>query len=235
MDLSQTDELEIINGVTFVCRILLVGLVLALSVVWARLFNHGGAAEIADSNINVPANYAWILFVILTFAHRIYSKHLISNVLTFWESNPDASKGRRVFEQIRTHPNMFVFGLIPRVEKKRSMGRTNYLMDWSDPSTAFSHFALIAFLVSMLPWYITTGGDLKWATGWALWLPIIAALIIAWMNWSYAGAWIIALSQLTLEKDEAEYLISLQKPKHPEDQEDTTGKYQPDATTSPES
>jgi hypothetical protein len=204
-------EREIVNGVALICRILLIGLLLGTAVIFARLFGRGGAIAFANGSINVPANYAWILFMVLTLGHRLYSWHLVRNILLFWESCSTVDGGKHVFNEIRSRPNMFVFGLIPRVRTKRRWKVTVYIMEQSDPSTIFSHFALLVFLVAMFPWYITSYGDLRWSKGWALWLPIIAALIIAERNWHYGGYWVIALSQLTVEKDQADMLILLKQ------------------------
>ena len=204
-------EREIINGVVLICRILLIGLFLGAAVIFARPFGRGGAIAFANGSINVPANYAWILFVVLTLGHRLYSWHLIRNILLFWESSGTVDDGRRIFDEVRSRPNMFVFGLIPRVRTKRRWKINVSIMEQSDPSTIFSHFALLVFLASMFLWYITSYGDLRWSKGWALWLPIVAALIIAERNWHYVGYWAIALSQLTVKKDQANMLILLKR------------------------
>lgn len=172
MNRISSTEREIVNGVAFICRILLVGLLLASAVIFARMFGRGGAIAIANGSINVPANYAWIMFVALTLGHRLYSRHLVRNILLFWDSSGTVDDGVRVFDEIRSRPNMFVFGLIPRVRTTRRWRLKSYIMERSDPSSAFSHFALLLFLVSMLPWYITSYGDLRWSKGWALWLPL---------------------------------------------------------------
>jgi hypothetical protein len=210
-------ELDVVNGVTFICRILLTGTLLSGIIIWARLLNRGGAVPVADGSVNVPANYAWILFVVLTLGHRIYARHLVKSILAFWESAAGGPSGaQRVLEQIRSTPNMFVFGMVPRVRRKP--GTNIYIMERSDPSTVFSYFALICFVVAMLPWYVTSSGSLQWATGWALWLPTAAALILSYLNWRYGGYWFIALSQLSLKKDEAELLSTLKRLKETEQQ-----------------
>jgi hypothetical protein len=199
---------EIANAVTFISKILLTGLILAIVVIGARLFGRGGGVALAGSNINVPANYTWILFAVLTLGHIVYANYLIRIILQFWESH-DAKHGLRVFQLIKSSPNMFVFGLIPRTRTRA--GGHLYVMDWSDPSTVFAHFAVLTFLASMLPWYVTAQGDLKWSGGLALWLPVAAGVILAFINWIYGGYWIIALSQLTIERDEAGYLADLKR------------------------
>jgi hypothetical protein len=203
VDGASPAEAEIINGVAIICRILLVGVFLSGAVIFARLFGRGGAVAFASDSINVPANYAWTLFLVLTFGHRLYAEHLVRNILSYWSSESSPDDGRRVFRIIRTNSNMFVFGLIPRVRTKRLPHLTGFIMEQGDPSRVFTYFALLAFLVSMFPWYLTANGDLRWSRGWALGLPIAAALIIAERNWRYGSYWIVALSQLTLEKDQA--------------------------------
>jgi hypothetical protein len=84
-------------------------------------------------------------------------------------------------------------------------------MDRKDPSTIFSYLALLALLVSMLPWYVTANGALKWATGLWLLLPIVAAPFLGALNWIIATNWIVALSQLTVEKEKADHLNNWNK------------------------
>lgn len=211
MDDDSTSQEEIVNGVVIICRILLLGILLAAAVIFARLFGRGGAVAFASGSINVPANYAWILFLVLTLGHRLYAAHLVRNILSYWNSDSTVDDGQNIFREIRVNQNMFVFGLIPRVRTKRLQRLTLFIMEHDDPSTAFTHFALLAFLISMFPWYITSNGDLRWSRGWALWLPIVAALIIAERNWRYGSYWIVALSQLTLEKGQASMLERLKR------------------------
>ena len=223
MDAPSSSEEEIINGVAIICRILLIGIFLAAAVIFARLFGRGGAIAFASGSINVPANYAWILFLVLTLGHRLYAAHLVRNILSYWDSDSTVDDGRRVFREIRAKPNMFVFGLIPRVRTKRLWRLTRFIMERDDPSSAFTHFALLAFLISMFPWYITSNGDLRWSRGWALWLPITAALIIAERNWRYGSYWIVALSQLTVEKGQASMLERLNRHRKIIQQRNTSG------------
>jgi hypothetical protein len=206
---QNLDGREIVSGVTFICRILLIGTVLSGIIIWARLLNRGGAVPVADGSVNVPANYAWILFVVLTIGHGIYSRHLVNLILAFWEASDSPDAGRRIFNEIKSTPNMFVFGLIPRV--RRRPGTNIYIMERSDPSSVFSHFAAIAFLAAMLPWYVTASGSLRWAAGLALWLPVSVALILIYLNWKLASSWTIVLSQLTLEKPDARLLTAMRE------------------------
>lgn len=213
---TVSNDTEIINGASIVCRILLIGSLLAAGIIWTRLFNRGGAIAVASGSVNVPANCAWILFLALTIGHRIYAGNLFRNVFTYWKShtNPNDDEkppdgGLKLFEQIRSQPNMFVFGLVPRRHVRPGSART--VMDWSDPSTMVSYFAVVAFLIAILPWYITGYVHLRWATGLALWLPIGAALFIAWLNWNAGTIWTSALSYLTLRRNEAEFFLRREK------------------------
>ena len=190
-------EEEIVNGVAFICRILLVGTAFGAAVIGVRLFSRGGAVAIASGSVNVPANYAWIIFAVLTLGHWTYERHLIRNIDELRDSR-DPKKCSETVNRIKSQPNsMFAFGLIPR----RPLKNGHFVpMDPSDPSAAFAFFALLVFLASMFPWYVTANGTLKWATGWALWLSIGAALILGLANWVLGTSWIVELSTLTPEE-----------------------------------
>ena len=191
------------NGVAFIGRILLLGFVLAVSVVGSRLFNHGGGVAVANLNINVPANYIWIFFAALTLAHYLYASSLSQSIVRFWDSEESTDRRRSLFEKITSDPNLFVFGLIPR-SKPIKPGSRRYRMDGSDPSTWITILAMSVFVISMLPWYVTATGSLKWSTGWTLFIPLAAALMLGIANWLVGGIWLILLSQLTVEKCDAE-------------------------------
>ena len=134
-EISDEDsaEQEIVNAVTFISKILLTGVILAVLIIGARLFGHGGGVALAGSNVNVPANYAWILFVVLTLGHVVYARnYLIRIIIKFWESHDCIKDRRKVFDKIRSSPNMFVFGLIPRVQR-RAGGRLVIMGDSRGP------------------------------------------------------------------------------------------------------
>ena len=186
---------EIANGAAFICRILLIGTALAAAVIGARLFGNGGKVAIASGAVNVPANWAWILFLVLTLGHGVYGFWLVRNIGIFREQHKNDPDCCKLIERIRSEPNMFVFGLIPRLPLKQ--GKHLIPMSWKDPSTKFSYFALLTFLVSMLPWYVAANGALNWVTGSWFWVSLVAAVILALANWLLGTNWIFALSKLT--------------------------------------
>jgi len=198
-----TRQREVVLYAKGVAKILIAGTVMAVAVIGAKLF---GVEDIDVGQLSLPIKYAWTLFCVATVAHVFEAVFFIRAIHQLWKEQQTTDQGNHVFNEIKLESNYFLRGMIPRARPRHPGGRI-YVMDFADPSTWIAHGAVLALVIATLPWRLEKG-YFVWDGGLHL-IPL--ALVLALANWLAGSNWAVALSQLTVPKNEAFYHLALER------------------------
>ena len=157
-----------------------------------------GAKEFEWANMKFSTTYAWPVCFILTVAHVYTAWLFIRSILTLWQQET-SDNCRTAFQEVTTTGNLFVRKMIARTQRVRTRsGRYIVAMKIDDPSTWATYSAAGLLIAAIVPFDLTNI--------WLFLFLLAIATILTWVNWIVGSNWIIALSELTLEDEQAWYL-----------------------------
>jgi hypothetical protein len=170
-------------------KILWFGLLFSITVIF---MSFTGIQTVSISNISLPIKYVWIIYVLFTIFHFIYTQTFESSVRQFWRLT-EPNEYCSLYKDITTEEGYFMRGMEPRVLSKTS----NVAPMGNDLSTWLSHITAILLFVAL---WRTVQLDIS------PWLDKIIVIGLTLINWIIGSRWAIVLSELTIEKKYARIL-----------------------------
>jgi hypothetical protein len=164
-------------------KILWFGLLFSIAVVF---MSFTGIQTVSISNINLPIKFAWIVYVLFTVFHFIYTRTFENSVRQYWKQT-DSNEYSCLFKDITTEEGYFMREMKPRVLPKT--GKVAQMSN--DLSTWLSHITAILLLVAL---WRTVKLDIS------PWLDKIIVIGLTFINWIIGSRWAIVLSELAIEK-----------------------------------
>lgn len=147
------------------------------------------------------ANDAILVCALFTVAHWFTAYRVVRSAHALWKAD-DVARGKEAFAQITETGSLFVRELVPRVNHRKRFLVSIYKMDGSDPSAWAAYGFALLLPCAIAPF------DLSNLVRFFLFFA--GAICLMMSNWVVASAWIIALSELTLQPDVATYHVQLE-------------------------
>lgn len=183
-----------ISAATQINSFLILGGVLALAAILAKLFirNNNGTVKIAG--VDLPLNHTWIAMSLITLAHAYYAWSMLVEVArllnchdstlshTAWkELTGDADKLRVMFQMSEREPVTWWPGCLP-ISNVLTVGFTDTLL--------IMHTLLVAgVFFATVRWFRVKSWRLRILT-------TVAALVLVLSNWFVGSQWALLASDL---------------------------------------
>jgi hypothetical protein len=167
------------------------------------------AVKIPGIGVDVSVNLAWAPLTALTIWHLFVGWSFLETLWALWE-NSDVRVGaadpalQHVFRTMTIDGKWFFRRMAPRAVPRRP-GSRRYKMRLRDPSTVVSCVALLIGVVAVVPWH--WDGGFQFAGTTTLIVLSIVALVLAFANWTMGATWAVAISQLTVPRDQARWYL----------------------------
>jgi len=179
-----------ISAATQINYFLVLGGLLALTAILAKLFIRNNAGTIKIAGVDLPLNHTWIAMTLLTMAHAYYSWSMLVEVARILNCrNPalsieawtkltgDADKLRVMYQMSERHP----MSRFP-VSDVSSIGLNDLLL--------FMHILLVAgVFFATVRWFRTKSWRLRVFT-------TLAGLLLVLLNWFIGSQWALLASDL---------------------------------------
>ncbi len=192
-DLEQL-EAAVVENAKWVNRVLVGGAAIAGSIIVLKL---SGVQSFQWSKLSFRTDLAWLVFLVITVAHAYAAWLLVGSAHSLWRAR-SAIHSSRAFQRVSKTGGLFLRGLLPRTDYRRTvLGYYRYQMRWRDPTTWISLMAGLAVAVAIAPFDFV---DLPRAIG-----PAGLAIALPFVNWKLGANWAIAVSELSLHREDTAY------------------------------
>lgn len=146
-------------------------------------------------------NDAIFVCILFTVAHWFTAYRVVRSAHALWKAN-DVEHGKEAFAQVTETGSLFVRELVPRVDHRKRFLVSIYKMVWSDPSAWAAYGFALLLPCAIVPF--------DFSNLFRFFLLFAGAICLTLFNWVVASAWMIALSELTLQPDVATYHVQLE-------------------------